>query len=247
MTLLNQPVQPTLTSPMLRRFYRRFRRTKLFVQNGFFPKVCKRKNLVFLGTVYGGWMIDESLLDASSTVLSFGLGEDISFDQEIIKRFGSRVHGFDPTPKSIAWLKQQELPEQFELHSFGLAGIDGILEFSVPKEEGFASYSSVEELNPANETVQLPVKRISTVLSELKLVDVDILKMDIEGSEYEVIQDLVKSDFRPKQVLVEYHHRIHNTSFDKTRHSIDSLLKAGYELFNISELGDEYSFVYSAG
>ena len=78
-------------------------------------------------------------------------------------------------------------------------------------------------------------------------MDVDILKMDIEGSEYEVIQDLVKSDFRPKQVLVEYHHRIHNTSFDKTRHSIDSLLKAGYELFNISELGDEYSFVYSAG
>ena len=74
---------------MLRRFYRHFRRTKLFVQNGFFPKVCKRKNLVFLGTVYGGWMIDESLLDASSidSLLKAGyelfniseLGDEYSF------------------------------------------------------------------------------------------------------------------------------------------------------------------------
>jgi len=39
--------------------------------------------------------------------------------------------------------------------------------------------------------------------------------MDIEGAEYEVIDDLIASGIRPKQILVEFHHRFKNVGVKK--------------------------------
>jgi hypothetical protein len=40
-------------------------------------------------------------LDSTNIVYSVELGFDISFDRELIKTYGLKVLGFDPTPKSI--------------------------------------------------------------------------------------------------------------------------------------------------
>ena len=34
----------------------------------------------------------------------------------------------------------------------------------------------------------------------------DVLKMDIEGAEYAVLDDMLQSDILPDQLLVEFHH-----------------------------------------
>jgi hypothetical protein len=81
------------------------------------------------------------------------------------------------------------------------------------------------------------------LIQELGLQQIDVLKMDIEGSENRVIQDLKNWDCLPKQVLVEFHHRILSTPFAETKLAIETLRANGYELFDISTLGDEYSFV----
>lgn len=36
--------------------------------------------------------------------MNIGLGEDISFSQSIIDKYGLVVHGFDPTPRSIKYI-----------------------------------------------------------------------------------------------------------------------------------------------
>ena len=38
-----------------------------------------------VGTQYGGWCIDLDLIPEKSTIISAGVGEDISFDKELIK------------------------------------------------------------------------------------------------------------------------------------------------------------------
>jgi hypothetical protein len=57
-----------------------------------------------LGTEYGRHTVCTDRLGPDSIVYSFGLGEDISFDLELIERTGATVYGFDPTPRSIAWV-----------------------------------------------------------------------------------------------------------------------------------------------
>ena len=67
------------------------------------------------GNEYGGFFVCPDYLTENSIVYSFGIGEDISFDLDIVRNHGCSVFGFDPTPKSIAWINRQwgQLPKNF--------------------------------------------------------------------------------------------------------------------------------------
>jgi FkbM family methyltransferase len=160
--------------------------------------------MIYLGTEYGGWHIEESSLNNDSVILSAGLGDDISFDLALIEKYGMTVHGFDPTPKSVAWIKRQSLPERFILHEYGISGIDGNVIFYPPENEAYVSYSETKK-TVGKSTISLPVKKMTTIMNELGLSHIDVLKMDIEGSEYNVINDMLECRSFPTQILVEFH------------------------------------------
>jgi hypothetical protein len=50
-----------------------------------------------IGSAYGGWIVAPGPLSnaRSPVVLSFGLGDDITFDEVIIQDHKARVYGFD--------------------------------------------------------------------------------------------------------------------------------------------------------
>jgi Methyltransferase FkbM domain len=80
-------------------------------------------------------------------------------------------------------------------------------------------------------------------MAELGHAHIDLLKMDIEGAEYAVIDDLVDSNIRPAQILVEFHHRMPGIGPERTRHAVLQLRRAGFGLFAVSPSGEEYSFI----
>ena len=64
--------------------------------------------LFFLGSAYGGWsLINDPSLN-NGLVVSAGVGEDISFDVEMISTFDSKVILIDPTPRAIAHFNKVE-------------------------------------------------------------------------------------------------------------------------------------------
>jgi FkbM family methyltransferase len=195
-----------------------------------------------LGTDYGGWTINPDLITNHSIIYSAGIGEDASWDLAMIQRFGVTIHGFDPTPRSIKWVTQSGMPPGFRMHPFGLAPKDGELVFHAPINPAHVSLSVVER-DQQTERVVLPVREIAGIMKELGHDHLDILKMDIEGSEYDVIADLLERKIPIRQLLVEYHHRFPNIGNDKTQASIDLLERHGYRLFNISASAEEYSFL----
>ena len=76
--------------------------------------------------------------------------------------------------------------------------------------------------------------------------EIDILKMDIEGAEYEVIDDLLDEPIdRIQQILIEFHHWIYpSISLKATSNAISKLENEGYKLYNISKKGVEFSFIH---
>jgi FkbM family methyltransferase len=204
--------------------------------------VSHRCNTLRLGTDYGGWTINPDLITRDSIIYSAGIGEDASWDQAMIQRFGVTIHGFDPTPRSIAWVAASNMPPNFRMHPYGLAAQDGELVFHAPINPAHVSLSVVER-DQQTERVVLPVREIAGIMNELGHDHLDILKMDIEGSEYDVIADLLERKIPIRQLLVEYHHRFQNIGNDKTQASIDLLERHGYRLFNISASAEEYSFL----
>src|SRR5688500_4785845 len=159
---------------------------------------------VFLGTSYGGYEILPAFVSRDSVVYSVGIGEDISFDLGLMERFGCAVHGFDPTPRSLRWLESQKLPESFHVHPYGLADFDGIARFAPPTNPAYVSHSALPGHD--GERVELPVKRLVTAMRELGHERLDVLKLDIEGSEYGVLEDFLAAGPLPRQLLVEFNH-----------------------------------------
>lgn len=207
----------------------------------YFVKV--KCNKLRLGSEYGGWTICPDKITKSSIIYSFGIGEDISFDLEIIKRFNCKVDAFDPTPKSLNWLRKQNLPENFCYHNFAIANYDGESKFFMPKNPNHISCSLSQNANNNNQSINVPVKRLSTILLGLEHKKIDILKMDIEGAEYNVIEDILSSNIEIDQILIEFHHRFEKKGVLKTKKCIKELNEHGYKLFNVSESYEECSFI----
>lgn len=201
-----------------------------------------RADALTLGNEHAEWTILRSPLPPDSVIYSLGVGEDISFDLELIGRFGVTVHAFDPTPGSIEWIKAQALPAEFVFHPFGVGTVDGTCRFSPPRDVRHVSHSLIHRDTPWP-AIDVPIYRLTTIARTLGHRRIDLLKMDIEGSEYGVIDDLLTSEIWVGQLLVEFHHRWPEVGLDRTRRAIRRLNDAGYWIFHISASGDEYSFL----
>jgi FkbM family methyltransferase len=229
---------------LVRESYRYLKRMTHILQG---TEVCQRvqvkQSSVLLGNSRACWRISTSELSRDTIVYSIGVGEDISFELELIRRFGVRVYAFDPTPRSIKWLEGQVVPEQFSFYPYGLAEYDGNCAFHPPANPSFVSHTILSRQGAGTTAVELPVHRLPTIMQMLKHERVDVLKMDIEGAEYGVLKDILQSGIRPGQLLAEFHHRWPEIGIEKTRHAISELNSLGYKIFTISSSGEEYGFL----
>lgn len=200
------------------------------------------RSILRLGSDYGGWTIMPDLIDSQSAVYSVGVGSDISFDRAMIVRFGCSVHAFDPTPVSRKWVAAQTLPPEFVFHPIGLADRDEEVPFAMPGREDWDSFSLPAE-GSTEEVVHCPVRRLETIVADLGHGQIGLLKMDIEGFEYGVVDDVLAGPLRPTQWLIEFHHNINHFRPDQARRAVEQLEGAGYRLFAVSNVGHEYSFV----
>ena len=192
-----------------------------------------------LGARSGVWTVDPTELGPHSVVYSFGLGDNIAWELAMIARFGCQVHGFDPTPRALAWLRCQSLPPQLHIHPVGLGAFDG--------DQGFAEPTKTADVNfrPTSEhaTSSLPVRRLATLCRQLGHDHLDVLKMDIEGGEYLVLPDILSQGPLPRQLLIEFHHGYHGVPFAATQAAAEALWARGYRILDISRRGLEFSWL----
>jgi sensor c-di-GMP phosphodiesterase-like protein len=79
----------------------------------------------------------------------------------------------------------------------------------------------------------------------LAVTSVDIVKMDIEGSEFAVIEDMLSCPVLPRQICMEFHERFFADGKRKMQKAINRLNQAGYKACSISPNGYEVTFVRS--
>jgi FkbM family methyltransferase len=192
---------------------------------------------------HGDWFVSPESLSAASIVYSLGIGHDISFDLSIIARYGVSVQAFDPTPSAVAWLAQQALPPTFHVFEVGVAGFDGDAVFSLPADPRNPSFRYQGRADPTGSDLTCQVRRLPTLMQHLNHAYIDVLKMDIEGAEYEVIDDLLAAQVPIGQLLVEFHHRKPGIGADRTRLAVSRLREAGFRLVHLSSSGQEMVFL----
>ena len=192
---------------------------------------------------HGEWYLCPTPLTRQSVVYSLGIGTDISFDLSVINRFGVHVHAFDPTPTATEWIRKQALPSHFHAYAYGVADFDGMAKFERPDDAENPSFIYRGERVAVTGATLCPVRRLRSLMDMLGHVEIDVLKMDIEGAEYDVIENMLTEGVLVRQLLVEFHHRKPWLGVQKTLAAVQLLARAGYRLFHMSPGGEEWAFI----
>ncbi len=195
----------------------------------------------------GGWWFTPEGFNQETIVYSLGVGDEVDFDLSIIDKYGVEVFAFDPTPNSIDLLDASKLPERFHFHPWAVTATDGTLKFYPRlKKDGTKSdvmFTMIPEDETKDDAIEVPAYSLSSIAQKLGHDRIDVLKMDIEGAEYEVLEGLLESPVLPTQLLVEFHHRFVENGLECTYDIVNRLRDAGYRIFAISDIGREISFL----
>lgn len=194
---------------------------------------------------YGGWAIPYGILNAESAVVDIGLGEDISFSESLIAEYGCRVHGFDPTPKSIAYI-QDKAPQNFQLHEIGVAGSSRIATFFLPNNPAHVSGSITKFSHVGGGQIDVKLIDIDSVFNVIDKLRIELLKIDIEGAEYELLDSdsFRKNASRIRILCIEFHHRWDEFGPAATFAAANTLHKLGFEcVWQARESNEEFTFI----
>lgn len=196
-------------------------------------------NIQYLGTPYGGWSVDLDYINDGDVIIDAGLGEDISFPLELKKHRDVFIVGIDPTEKSHKYIQSLQL-EGFELIECAIApqGTKTTTLFKNTNPEHVSESISLNHSSVGNDSYEASC--ISFKDLREKYSNISVIKMDIEGSEYDCLLECVGV----KQICVEFHHFCIN---DKTIEDTNSLIKKmkenGYLILTSNPQKTEMTFI----
>ena len=224
------------------------------------------------GTNYGGWYIPKNInLNENSIVYSGGVGEDMSFDLLLNNKYNCKLILIDPTSRAMDHYNEvkqfyddktnfsfkgdiqpdykeciQNLNpnfEKFEYINEGLWNKKDTLNFYKQTNEKYVSQSLIENMFGENyDTIQ--VNSIKNIMDQRGHEQIDLLKLDIEGAEIEVINQMLNDKIYPKYLLIEFDLLIKNKDPEKkTKKLIERLiLKENYKMLKNDKLNITFEY-----
>lgn len=128
------------------------------------------------------------------------------------------IVAFEPSPHAFKLLKENVERNNFQnvtLYNSALSSEEGNMTFYFSDDKGTLS-SSLDPVRGGENNVDVKVEKLS---SYIKGKEYDLVKMDVEGAEWGIVEDLIasKTITNSDNYLLEYHHRINgkHSSFSK--------------------------------
>jgi FkbM family methyltransferase len=208
--------------------------------------VKQRISLEFHGSEYGGWPIAANSLDQGSIIVDIGLGEDISFSESLVKKYGCHVYGFDPTPKSIEYVKNRRSPN-FSLFEVGVAAERGEATFYLPNYTKHVSGSLFCASHVGQKEMTVPLIGIDEIPKLIGTEKLALIKLDIEGAEFDLLDapSFGRAARHTNQICIEFHHRWPQFGKGRTLCAVKRLEKIGFHIAWVSPSNEEVLFVRS--
>jgi FkbM family methyltransferase len=233
-------------------------------------------NIIYMGSNYGGWsFLDDKDLE-NKIIISAGLGEDASFDIELINKYNCKIIVVDPTPRAIDHYNEiikstgepkndsyQEGGNQiissydltninnknFILVKRGLHNLDNEeLKFFAPPNKNHVSYSIIDWQNnykKESDFIKIKTITVKSILKEFDIKNFEMIKLDIEGSEVEVLNQMIDDKIFPNQILVEFDelNKINKVSIERFFDIHQKLLSKEYKLIRTKSKFPDFLYI----
>jgi len=175
------------------------------------PKELKPKhlyNLLRLGRNNdGGYLVEKDSLEASKALISFGLSFDWSFEKDFYNVHNNApIHCYDHTVKysAIKKFSRGSLLNVFNVKYYSLLGFKNIIKnFCLSRD--YKSFFIKNRIHFRSAIgIGTNLVSINDVFDKISTNDI-FLKIDIEGSEYRILNDILKVQQKLSGLVIEFH------------------------------------------
>lgn len=193
--------------------------------------------LQFIGaTIMNKHILHDADIDADSIVVDVGAFTG-SWAQHIVERYDPVIYAFEPNPKSFALLRQKAVNNpKLQPMPYGLGGEDLTVDFTL---NGLGS-SMCDERSSHSDVprIKVEIAAIDRIWKELRLGQVDLMKINIEGAEFPLFDRMITANLLNKVgcFMIQFH-EWHPDAYAKRRRIREELSKT-------HRLEWEYYFVW---
>jgi FkbM family methyltransferase len=166
-----------------------------------------------------------------------GVGNEMSFEIELARISPGCVLLFDPSPTGIKTVEHSDT-SRLTFYPVGMAAETGVYEFSLPENPEEGSYSVARE---GLEKTTFECWSLETIMEKHGHTSIDLLKMDIEGFEYDIIDRFLGKSIPIRQICVEFHPWLKP---GRTLKTIRKLHRAGYRI--IHKRREDHTFLLTS-
>lgn len=169
----------------------RFLFGEVFYKNEYFINIKKEKPIIFdcganigVATIFLKWIYPES-----------------------------EIYSFEPDRKTFELLKkniEQNKLENVHLFNCAVSDKDGFIDFFNDEDKPGSLLMSTKKARTSKDVLQVKSVSLSSFMKSHNIENIDLLKVDIEGSEKDVFEDLNKNKLidAVSKIILEYHHNI---------------------------------------
>ena len=176
-------------------------------------------------------------LNEKSVAIDIGCAEDADLSKLLINKYNLKCYGIDPTKKhSEELLKLQNSSNNlFEYHQYAITTKDECLTFYESNINQSGSLIS-NHINVTNNNItkyKVQGMSLPSLFKKLDLEKIDLLKLDIEGAEYNLLDAININDLdKVDQIFIEFHHHaIPEFSQLDTKKSVKRISSFGFKYF----------------
>ncbi|MBI1417884.1 MAG: FkbM family methyltransferase [Limimaricola sp.] len=147
--------------------------------------------------------LDKEMFFVKSVIRSrrrfLDIGANIGVYTYYFSRYFSDVNSFEPISEITSRISALDR-RNVTVHNVALSNAKGVLDFFIPIDKGalVTGLASLEPREPPFEIRRIEVHTIDSY----KFTDVDLIKIDVEGHEYHVIEGALETIGRNKPILI---------------------------------------------
>jgi len=181
----------------------------------------------------------------SSVVADVGCGYEAEFSRHVIDAHGLRAFGVDPTRKHALFLRELEKSShgRFTHLPLAVSRTTGRLTFHESKQNESGSILTAHTNIRNDETTAYEVESVSLreLVRRLGTESVAFLKLDLEGAEYDLFEQVDEEDLRPfGQIFLECHHHCTDHTFRETKDLVGRVCRTGFNVFTL----DQHNYLF---
>ena len=224
--------------------------TNLYLKNSFINSTKQEKEtLLFIFAEIAGHKVyhnDFVNVEENDVVVDIGFNYGL-FSMVSLKNNPSKIIAFEPNPKLVSNYQKFFNHEKIELYQKAVSNKKDIVTFYENNHSAMSNLSNDLITHPhwgdVNTTYEVELINFYQFLQENNINRIDYLKVDCEGSEYDIF-DSIPNEYltnQVKKIALEFHHKFEDKKVQKLYNKI---LDCGFETKVVHD-GSSLGMIYA--